>query len=244
MAARFEGPVLIAAVLTIPALIVEQGNPGEPWQTVGKVADWVIWVVFALELIAMLAVVPSRRAWLREHPLELAIVVLTPPFVFAVLQSIRVLRVLRLLRLFRFAPLARRMFTIEGARYAALLALLVLITGAEAFASAENISVGDGLYWAIATMTTVGYGDIKPESEVGKVIACVLMLSGIGFFSIITAAFAQRFLSVGVAEVEEAVEAVEETDAFVLSEVREISRRLHALETAVERRSSRKSSGD
>src|ERR1700730_871750 len=123
-AARFEPVILVAAVLTIPAVLLAQGHPAEPWKTVGPVADWAIWSVFALELVIMLAVVPSRRAWLREHPLEVAIVFLTPPFLFAALQSIRVLRVLRLLRLFRFAPMARRMFSVEGVRYAALIALL------------------------------------------------------------------------------------------------------------------------
>jgi hypothetical protein len=72
MAARLEVPILIAALLTIPALIVEQDHPGEPWQTAGTVTDWWMWTVFALELIAMLAVVPSRRAWLREYPCDSA----------------------------------------------------------------------------------------------------------------------------------------------------------------------------
>jgi voltage-gated potassium channel len=236
VAARFEPLVLVAAILTIPAVLLAQGHPAEPWRTVGSVADWVIWSVFALELVVMLAVVPSRRAWLREHPLEVAIVLLTPPFLFAALQSIRVLRVLRLLRLFRFAPMARRMFSVEGVRYAALISVLVLISGAEAFSSAEKVSVGDSMYWAITTMTTVGYGDIHPEHTTGKVIACVLMLVGIGFVAIITGAIAQRFLSREVGEVEEAVETVEQVDAYILREVREISQRLRALETAVQRR--------
>jgi len=235
VAARFEPLVLTAALLTIPAVLLTQGHPAEPWKTVGDVADWVIWAVFAVELVVMLAVVPSKRAWLREHPLEVAIVFLTPPVLFAALQSIRVLRVLRLLRLFRFAPLARRMFSMEGVRYAALIALLVLLTGAEAFSSAEKYSVGDSLYWGLTTMTTVGYGDIHIMHTTGKIIACVLMLVGIGFVAIITGAIAQRFLSGEVAEVEEAVQTVEEVDTFVLNEVREISKRLRTLEAAVER---------
>jgi voltage-gated potassium channel len=234
-AARLKVPLLVASLLTIPSLLLAQGHPAEPWKTVGEVADWLIWSVFVLELVVMLALVPSRRAWLREHPLEVAIVFLTPPFLFAALQSIRVLRVLRLLRLFRFAPMARRMFTIEGLRYAALIALLVLITGAEAFASSEGHTVGNSLYWAITTMTTVGYGDFVPLHTTGKIIACILMLVGIGVFAIVTGAIAQRFLSPEVAEVEGAVEAVEVVDAFVLTEVREISQRLRALEAAMER---------
>jgi voltage-gated potassium channel len=89
-------------------------------------------------------------------------------------------------------------------------------------------------------MTTVGYGDGKPVSETGKIIASVLMLSGIGFFSVITAAFAQRFIAPEVAEAEEAVERMEETDALVLKEVHEITDRLRKLEAMVELRRARK----
>jgi voltage-gated potassium channel len=237
---RLAVPLLIGALLTIPALVLQQGKHGEPWDTIGTVLDWAIWLLFLFELVVMLAVVESKRTWLRQHPLEVAIVVLTPPFLFAALQSIRVLRVLRLLRLFRFAPLARRFFSMQGARYAAVIALLILLAGAEAFAQQEGKSVWEGIYWAITTMTTVGYGVPEVKSEAGKIIACVLMLSGIGFFSIITAAFAQRFLAGEVAEVEEAVETVEETDAYVLKEVREITERLQRLELMVERRRRRK----
>lgn len=235
MAARFEIPVLIAALATIPALVLGKGHPAEPWKTVGQVADWIIWWVFVAELVAMLAVVPSRTRWLRDNPIGVAIVVLTLPFLSGAIQSIRALRLLRLLRLVRVAPIARRLFSLEGLRYAALLALLALIGGAEAFASVENVSVGDGGYWALTTMTTVGYGDITPKTTAGKLIACALMLVGIGFFAMITGAIAQRFLSAEVAEVEEAVEEFETTEVFVLKEVREIAERLRTLEAAVQR---------
>lgn len=228
--------MVLASLLTIPALLLAQGHPGEPWQTIGAVADWAIWLIFLFELVVMLALVRSRGAWLRAHPLDVAIVVLTPPFLFAALQSIRVLRVLRLLRLFRFAPTARRIFTLEGLRYASLIAVLVLIVGAEAFASSEGHTIGDSLYWGIATMTTVGYGDLIPHHTTGKVIACVLMLVGIGLVAIVTGAIAQRFLATEVAEVEQAVAAVEETDVSLLRELREISRRLADVEAAVQRR--------
>jgi voltage-gated potassium channel len=65
----------------------------------------------------MLAVVPDRRRWLREHPVEVVSVVLTPPFLPSSLAAARVLRLLRLVRLVRLAAIAPRLFTIEGVRY-------------------------------------------------------------------------------------------------------------------------------
>jgi hypothetical protein len=65
----------------------------------------------------MLWVAPDRWRWVREHPLEVIVVVLTPPFLLPALQPVRLLRLLRLLRL---APLVHRLFTAQGLRYTAL----------------------------------------------------------------------------------------------------------------------------
>jgi voltage-gated potassium channel len=67
---------------------------------IGFLGDVAIWLVFTAELVSMLMVVPNRWKYLRTHPLDVAIVVLTPPVAPAILQSIRLLRVLRVLRLF------------------------------------------------------------------------------------------------------------------------------------------------
>jgi voltage-gated potassium channel len=123
----FEVPMLIAALLVIPVIVVEQTDVGERWRALAGVLNWMIWIAFAVELVVMLAVVRDRWAWLRTHPLEVAVVVLTPPFLPASLQALRVFRLLRLLRLLRVAKLARRMFSLEGVRYAALLAALTAL---------------------------------------------------------------------------------------------------------------------
>jgi voltage-gated potassium channel len=137
IAKRFELPVLVAALLVIPVIAIEQSATGDHWKTLAGILNWLIWLVFLAELLAMLAVVPKRWEWLRRHPLEVAIVVLTPPFLPASLQAARVLRLLRLLRLVRLAPLARRFFSLEGVRYAALLALVTALGGGAAFSAAE-----------------------------------------------------------------------------------------------------------
>jgi voltage-gated potassium channel len=172
----------------------------------------------------MLSVVPDRRRWLREHPIDVAVVVLTPPF-FAALAPIRLLRLLRLIRLLRLAPLARRLFSAEGLRYAALLAALTALAGGAAYAELEaDTSTVEGLYWSITTMTTVGYGDLSPETTGGRILAVVVMLVGIGFVAILTGAVAERFLSQdvrrGTREVEEAMHAESDEVVRRLGDVR------------------------
>jgi voltage-gated potassium channel len=203
MARRFEIPALVAALLVIPVIVIEESEPGAPWSTVASVANWLIWLVFAAELVAMLAVVPSRKAWLRRHPLEVAVVLLTPPFAPASMQAARSFRLLRLLRLALAAKVVRGFFTMRGLRYATVIAAFGILAGGAAFAAVErdqDLSAWNGVYWAITTITTVGYGDIGPQTEAGRVIAVTLMLTGIAYVAILTAAIAQQFLAVIVGD--------------------------------------------
>jgi voltage-gated potassium channel len=142
---------------------------------------------------------------------SVAIVVLTPPFLPTLLQSLRALRLLRLARvarLLRLAPIFRVAFTLRGIQYASIFTLLVALTGAAGFDNAEPAKdYFDGLYWAVSTMTTVGYGDELPTTVEAKALAMALMLVGIGYFAVVTGAIAERFIERGQEEQVEAVEA-------------------------------------
>jgi voltage-gated potassium channel len=233
IAKRLEPPLLVAAILTIPTTVVEESQVGHPWDQIATGCNWVIWAMFAAELVIMLAVVPARWNWLLHHPLEIAIVVLTPPALLTAVQPIRLLRLLRVLRLFRLAPLARRALTMEGVRFAAILAGLTAITGGAAFAAVEKYSVGDGIYWAITTITTVGYGDITPKTTEGKIVAIVVMLVGIGTATLLIGAVAQHFIATKVTQELDEIE-VDERD--LVAQVREIAARLDRLQAALEHR--------
>ena len=234
--------MLVAALLVIPVIAIEQSEAGGPWKTLAAVANWSIWIAFAIELVVMLAVVPDRWTWVRSHPLEVVVVLLTPPFFPSSLQAVRALRLLRLVRLLRVARFARRAFSLEGVRYAGILALLTAVAGGYLYSAAEKgqdpaPSVWDGTWWALTTMTTVGYGDQYPLTTLGRIYALALMLVGIGFVAILTGAIAERFLSTQIEDVVEASEGLEEADATVIDELREIRTRLDRLEARLASRS-------
>jgi voltage-gated potassium channel len=77
-------------------------------------------------------------------------------------------------------------------------ALLLAAAGGLAFASVEHISCGLGLYWAVATATTVGYGDVAPRTGAGHVIAVLVMLSAIPLWSASFSFFASGLVSLHV----------------------------------------------
>jgi len=222
-------------VLVIPVIVIEQSSPGEPWKTLAAITNWAIWTIFALEYVTMLSVVRSRKRWLRDHLLETAIVFLTPPFLPPSLQSLRAFRLLRLVRLLRLAKVARRLFSPEGIRDASILAAVAVLGGGAAFAAAENRSTWDGVYWSITTMTTVGYGDLSPHTDVGRVVAICVMVLGIGFLSVVVGAVAQRFIAPDVAEIEREIEDDVDLTEQVVRDLQEITARLRAVETNVAR---------
>lgn len=194
--ARLRTPVFIAAFLTLPAVAIGETHPTGAVRLGAEALNWITWSVFVVEFVAMLRVVPDRRAWLRSHPLELVIVFLTPPVLPPTLQSLRVFRLLRLLRLIRLASLTRELFSLEGLGYSALLALLTAVAGGavfNAFEAQQHLGPWEGLYWAVTTMTTVG-SDIYPQTTGGQITSVVLVLVGVSFLALLTGAIAQRFL--------------------------------------------------
>jgi voltage-gated potassium channel len=218
---RFEWPMIVAALLVIPAIVFQETGLDEPWETIGNVLNWAIWLAFLTEMVVMLAVVPKKTVWLRKNPLDVAIVVLTPPVVPPGLQSLRVFRLLRLLRLVRVFSL-RRVLSLEGVRDAAVIAAIIVLAGGVAFAAIEGVSAWDGIWFALNMVTTVGDPGFAPDTVAGRIIAIVVMIVGIGFVAFVTAFIADRFIS--------SSQEVEAREDQVLAELRSINDRLTRLE--------------
>ena len=232
-------PMLIAAALTLPMVAISESHPGGWLEAVARTLNWVTWTAFAIELVVMLAVVPNRRLWLRHHPLDPFIVVFTPPILPAGLQSLRVLRLLRLVRLLRLAQLSREVFSLQGLHCAMFLALLTVVGGGALFVAFEkqsqHLNDWDGIYWAVTTMTTLG-SDIYPTTTGGEIVSVAILVIGIGFVALLTGAFAQRFLSPEIAEVEEELEAEQvSAEQVAMRELLGVREQLEALELAMQR---------
>jgi voltage-gated potassium channel len=158
-------------------------------------------VFFVQDLRQFCARLKRSSAALHVTPADLAIIVLSPPFLVPEqLQAARTLRVLRLLRLVRVLAvaglglrLARQALRHHRFHYVLVVALATVGLGALGLWIAEERSFGDALWWAVVTATTVGYGDISPSTVEGRIIAVVLMLTGIGVIGIFTATVVSFF---------------------------------------------------
>jgi len=204
--AATEVPLLVLAVLWLPLLLIPlivRIPPG----TAGvlQTIDDLVWGVFVTEYLIRFYLAPSRWRFFRLHLLDLAVIAL---------PALRALRVFRLVRLLRPLLATRAGVTMTTALrrvrqllthhrlHLVLLAVLGIIVvcaalelGFEEHAPGATIrDFGDALWWAIVTVTTVGYGDKVPVSAGGKGVAVVLMITGIGLVGVLSATVASYFV--------------------------------------------------
>lgn len=153
--------------------------------------DYVAWLAFAVDYAVRLYLVENRTRFVRTHPLDL-IAVGVPA-----IRSVRVLAVFS-----RVAVVAQRGRSERLLISTAVVALTVVLVGAGAVLDAErrasdaNIkSYADAVWWAMTTVSTVGYGDRFPVTPEGRVVGGALMVVGIGVVGTVTAALAYRFVT-------------------------------------------------
>jgi voltage-gated potassium channel len=149
----------------------------------------------------VLIVATRKKAALRAHWLDAAIVVLTIPLLGPVLSSLRLARFLRFARfaviLARALQAQRRITSGDALKIASLVTVAVVVVAGAAqsiFASEEFGSLWDGIWWSVTTITTVGYGDIYPTTTEGGLIGIVVMIVGIAAASVLTATIASKFV--------------------------------------------------
>jgi voltage-gated potassium channel len=157
------------------------------------VIQWVSWFAFALDLAFNLIKAKNKITYLKSHPLEILAVAL-PMF--------RPLRLLRFVSIgsviLKRVNMARSVgITLKVAVIAFFLTYIaaVQITISERIYENGNIKTfSDGYWWAVTTVTTVGYGDRFPVSTEGRFIAFGLMVVGISLIGVITASVAAWFV--------------------------------------------------
>ena len=195
-------------------------------------AIWLLWVIFLVDYVVNLVTAESRGAWFIRNLHELAVLVL--PF----LRPLRLLRLVTLVRVINRAAgsalRGRVVFYVIGS--AALLAYAgaLAVLDAEKEAAGANItSIGDALWWALTTITTVGYGDRYPVTEVGRLVALGLMIGGIAVLSVVTASVASWLVESVAAETTEEVissdQAVVDELQKMAAQIQELNARLAAL---------------
>lgn len=188
----YEGVMTVLALAVIYLLT----QPDQGWV---KAANHSIWAIFMVDYVVRFVRAPSKWPFIRQNIPDLIAIL---PLDF--LRIARLARLARLVRLIRAAAILWRVSRdVRGILRANGLGYVLLFTGGLVVVGGVAVwmiepsldTLGDGIWWAVVTATTVGYGDISPSTGWGRVLAVVLMMVGIGTLGMITGSIATWFLS-------------------------------------------------
>ena len=182
-----------------------------------------------IEYVLALALAGNRRRYLTRAWLSLLVVVVSFPMLPALFALARLARLARLFRLVRLVAIGARLMPAlkltlgrRGLVYVLALFLLLIVMAGAIMSVVEPQTVKgnlwDGMWWAIVTATTVGYGDIAPTSAQGRLVAVALMLFGIGLTATLAASVAAYFVKAdqGGADLNEVVARLQRVEALLV----------------------------
>lgn len=212
----FDVAVMVAIVLSLVVAFVETLPAlGATVRTVLRVSEYVLTSFFTVEYVARLYCSPRRRDYALSFFGVVDLVATLPLYLswllpgaryFLLLRSVRLLRVFRVFKLFSF--INEGYLLMESMRRSAkkilvyFLFVLVLVTclGAVMYMVEGTVEgsgftdLGTSVYWAIVTLTTVGYGDITPVTGLGKVLSAFVMLLGYTIIAVPTGIVSATFI--------------------------------------------------
>lgn len=178
------------------------------------ISEWIITAVFTVEYIVRIYVSPLKRKYIFSFYGMIDLLAILPSFVGLFVQGsnfLVVIRAIRLLRIFRILKLthyikesSHLMVAIQRSLnkiviFITFIVILVVILGSvmymvEAPFNHSFSNIPKSIYWAIVTITTVGYGDITPVTFLGQFISAIVMLLGYAFIAVPTGIFSSELI--------------------------------------------------
>lgn len=206
-AGRLFDEVLIAAILVSLLVVVLDSVDGISQHHSGlfTVLEWVFTLLFSAEYLARLWCAPKPWAYARSFFGVVDLLAILPTYLalfFPELHALIDVRVLRLIRVFRVFKLTQYMAEFShlgralraSARkilvFLSVVLMVVMVMGTLMYVvegpANGYTSIPVGVYWAITTVTTVGFGDITPKTDLGRALASLMMLMGWGVLAVPT----------------------------------------------------------
>ncbi|TQK18617.1 voltage-gated potassium channel [Microbacterium sp. SLBN-154] len=224
-----DWPLMGAAVAFLIAYAAQiLFQPAGLAAAVAEGAIYATWAMFALDYVVRLVIAQPRWQWFYRHLLDLAIVVLP------MLRPLRLMRFLTVLAIVHRGAgtlLRGRVLTYTvGATALTIIIAGLAVLDAERGQPGSNIETfGEALWWAIVTITTVGYGDFYPVTDLGRLIAFALMLGGIALIGVVTATLASWIVERVSLETQTSATATEEQVEALRTEIADLKDMIRGL---------------
>ncbi|MPQ45532.1 ion transporter [Marinifilum sp. N1E240] len=202
----FDVSLLIVILLSILFVMLESVPSIEnQYHDQLKIAEWIVTIIFSIEYMLRIWIVKNPKSYIFSFYGVIDLLSVLPSYlalIFAGTQGLMVIRALRLLRVFRILKLNRYLkesaIIIRALResrikisvflFAVLMLVIIIGTIMYLVEGAENgfTSIPRGIYWAVVTLTTVGYGDISPATSLGQFLASMVMIIGYAIIAVPT----------------------------------------------------------
>ncbi len=203
---RLEWPMVGVALWIVLQWYLEE--TGILRQDIARIADWLVWLAFLLETVVLTAQVRDKRRYLLGNWLNLLIITAGFPYfwqfapLIGLLRSVRLVLVVALL--LRMSKSARKLLSQHRLGTTLIVALVtVMLSGLIISRLDPDIGTfSEGIWWAWSTMTTVGYGDVVPQTPGARIFAALVMLFGVVLLSLVTANLAAFFIGSDVEKIE------------------------------------------
>ena len=207
----FDVSLLIAIGLSVAVVMLESVKSIQAQHgTLLRALEWTFTILFTIEYIARLLAV--RRAWQYAWSFYgiVDLLAILPSFInlFTSANYVMVIRVLRLLRVFRVLKLAHFLeesdtliTALRASRRKILVFIFTVVAIVMVMGTLMYLIEGEGngftsiphsVYWAVVTLTTVGYGDITPHTTLGRIVASFIMIMGYGIIAVPTGIFSME----------------------------------------------------
>lgn len=203
---RFDIALIWAILASIAVVVLDSvASLAQRWGPWFDAAEWGFTLLFTAEFAARLVCIDRPRRYVLSFYGLIDLLSVAPTYLAVLVPGLHALidvRILRLLRIFRIFKLSRYASEMQHLRSAiaasrrkilvflgfVLMVVLVMATLMYVIEGTENgyTSIPVAMYWAITTMTTVGFGDITPKTDLGRLIASMMMLLGWGVLAVPT----------------------------------------------------------
>ena len=205
--ARLEIAISIAVFASIAIMALETFSLPDDWIHLLFLADVTLSVIFVIEYVLRILTAENKRAYITSFYGLIDLVALLPLLIHAaaslrVLRLLRVLRVLRLLKVTRYTnaidryKLALKSVVAEAILFGSVAAVFIisfafLIYEVEHKSQPELYrNIFDSIWWAVISLTSVGYGDVYPVTAAGRMLTLAMVLTGMGIVAVPTALLA------------------------------------------------------